>query len=89
MLFDLFQSKRDVLLLSGLSSCVKNFDRALAIILDEEDENDFDDNFDDEQDDNDSHMFPSSAAMAAAQTLYGLIHARYIVMHKYGFRRFC
>lgn len=64
----------------GLSSVVKNYDRALDVILDEAaDEDDDDDDGLESDDDQEAGL---STSTAAAQTLYGLIHARYILTQR-------
>ena len=72
---------RDSFNLIGLQNSVIHFGRALNIILDQDDEpEDLGDT--EENGESDSLGLPPSTLMIEAQLLYGLIHARYILMHK-------
>lgn len=61
---------------------VKHYDRALDVILDEENEEDYGDNESSNETESDEGGGGCSSAVAEAQTLYGLIHARYVVTNK-------
>lgn len=62
---------------------VKHYDRALDIILDEAAEDEEDDEEPGGGMTSDGESASPSRSMLAAQTLYGLIHARYIITHRY------